>query len=494
MNMRSRLTVLGRGDEGLGMVLVLGLAGVLSTLMLVSGTVALRSVASSRVHNNFESALAVADGGVDAALAKSVAAYMSTGSDSYATPSGSSVCTGSAVPWPFTSAPSASAERDWARSQLLALVGVPGCLRSGPAGNYVILKPTGHQAVYSLGWSPRYGAPEAKSRLLKAEYLFAPYAPHQAILTGGDLSINSSTTVTTAPGSDPTLATVHTNGNLTVANGNPTVTGLVTQSGTGSFASSNKFTANAGGTVTSSPKVSIPFPGARAVWYRNRLTNPPGGWYDLCPDGSARRPDGLDPCTGSVYVTLSSGSSFRGWTYTPPTGAGAPATWAATTALKQNGYSGTYYISQGDVVNPASNAGSAVPNLTVLASSVGPSGTCNKVGGNISWGSTDVVAPSLPSTWLIADQDLVTSSNYRAGSVSGGTVISGFFIAGDQISMQTSSNGAYGAVIAMDQCNPATGSLASFDEVKNPSIYYDPNAQAPFTDVVNNTLWLEYTG
>ena len=74
-------------------------------------------------------------------------------------------------------------------------------------------------------------------------------------------------------------------------------------------------------------------------------------------------------------------------------------------------------------------------------------------------------------------------------------LISGFFIAGDQMEMSTSSAGAYGAVIAVDQCDPADG-LSPVDRniIKNPSIYYDPNAQAPFTDIINNTLWLEYAG
>ena len=106
-----------------------------------------------------------------------------------------------------------------------------------------------------------------------------------------------------------------------------------------------------------------------------------------------------------------------------------------------------------------------------------------------------MLAPSLTSTWLIADQDLITTSNYKVGSATGGTVISGLFLVGDQIDMSTSSAGAYGAVIVADQCDPANGlSPVDSNQIKNPSIYYDPNAQAPFTKVINNTLWLEYAG
>ena len=49
----------------------------------------------------------------------------------------------------------------------------------------------------------------------------------------------------------------------------------------------------------------IPAVSAREVWTRNHATNPPGGWYDLCADGTVRDPDGLvagvpTPCTGTV--------------------------------------------------------------------------------------------------------------------------------------------------------------------------------------------------
>ncbi|MGZ6792687.1 MAG: hypothetical protein ACXVFV_07015, partial [Mycobacteriales bacterium] len=128
---------------------------------------------------------------------------------------------------------------------------------------------------------------------------------------------------------------------------------------------------------------------------------------------------------------------------------------------------------------------------TVIAAT--HSSGCNKVGGNISWDHIDIAAPSVPNLFMLADQDLLTTSNFSAGSDVNGTVISGLFIAGDQIQMETSSNGAYGAVVAADQCSPAPGtSLVDSNYIKNPSIYYDPNAKAPFVSLINTTLWLEY--
>lgn len=497
--MRATLTSRLRGDDGIGLVLVLGMGAILTGLMIISTTTAIRSLSSSREHVSFESALAVADGGIDTALARARATYVANGTDSYAIPSPTNpvgACDATAVAWPFATQPTPAAERAWARTELESLASSsPGCLQSGPNGDYAMLKPTGRQVVYALGWSPRRGAVEVKARLLKAEYLFTPYSPSHAILTGGDLTLNSSTTVTAAPPNSPSLAAVHTNGTLSVSSGNPSVSGLVTQSADNPTAASNNFSANTGDDVVGAAKQPIPFEGALGIWKRNRASNPPGGWYDLCPDGRVRSPDGTavppavpQPCTGTEQANVSAGGSYRGWSYN---GSGAVKVWSAGTEIKQNGFSGTYYVHQGDVLNPASNSGSAVPNLTVLASSVASG--CDKVAGNITWGSTDPLAPSLTNTWLVADQDLKTESNYQAGSASGGTVISGLFIAGDQIEMSTSSNGAYGAVIALDQCSPVSSLVAS-NVIKNPSIYYDPNAQAPFTDVINNTLWLEYAG
>ncbi len=485
------LTRLRGGDDGIGLVLVLGMGAILTGLMIISTTTAIRSLSSSREHVSFESALSVADGGIDVGLARARVVYVDDNADNYLIPAPveSSGCNDTAVAWPFAAQPTPEQERTWARAELERIADVTGCLKTGKNGEYAILKPAGRQVIYSLGWSPRRDAAEVKRRLIKAEYLFTPYAPEHAILTSGNLQLDSSTTVTSAPPNDPLLAAVHTNGTISVTSGNPTVFGPVTQNGSGPSASSNNFMANPTDTVLGAPKESIPFEGALAVWTSNRTSNPPGGWYDLCPDGTVRTANGASPCAGTTMVNLSAGGSFRGWSVDR---SGTVPVWSGGSEIKVNGFSGTYYVHQGDVLNPASNTGSPVPNLTVIASSVAM--TCDKVGGNITWGSTDPLAPSLDNTWLIADQDLKTESNYQAGSASGGTVISGFFIAGDQMEMSTSSNGAYGAVIAADQCDPASGSPVDANIIKNPSIYYDPNAQAPFTDVINNTLWLEYAG
>lgn len=510
----SRRTAAVNGDEGVGLLLVIGTATVVTMLMIVLTTMATRALSSSSKHVAFEGAVAAAESGIDEGLARAQKVYDTSGTDSYSYPSSTETCgsyttinwttsaapDGTAAPGSLSDAAGLAIERQWAKSWLQTLA-ANGCRITSPKGEFTFFKPVGHQTVYGMGWSPNYSS--GKMRYLKAEYLFTPYAPSNAILTQGGLDLSSSTVVTTAPPNSTSLASVHTNGNLTNGQGNPTVYGPVSQSGSGSLISDPNFQSNPGGTVTSSAIQGVPYVSALEVWGRNHANSQTLAttWYDLCPDGSVRTPTSTTtaPCDaaasddpyangGSPTQIAAAGGSYRGWTHSTVNGV---STWYAGSALKGSGYSGVYYISGGDAIDNASNAGQPVPNLTVIASS--SETDCPKTAGNISWSQTDAAAPGLQGTFLLADQDLLVTHNVSFGSDINNTPVSGFFIAGDQLDMETSSNGVYGAMIAADQCNPS-GSLVSTNEVKNPSIYYDPNVAAPFVDIVNTTLWLEFTG
>ena len=517
----ARRTAAVKGDEGVGLLLVIGTTTVVTMLMIVLTTMATRALTSSSSHVSFEGAIAAAESGIDEGLARSQMTYDKFGTDSYSFPSSTESCaTYTTINWNSSAAPDGTAapgsfasdaaglavERKWAKSWLQALGTDSSCRFTGPKGVFTFFKPVGHQAVYGMGWAPSYSAATnsaSKMRYLKAEYLFTPYAPSNAILTQGTLDLSSSTTVTTAPPNSTSLASVHTNGDLTNSQGNPTVYGPVSQSGSGGLVSDPKFYGNTGGTVTSSAVQGVPFVSALEVWGRNHANNQTLAttWYDLCSDGSVRTPTTTTsaPCDaaatddpyapgGSPTQITSAGGSYRGWTHGAVNGV---STWYAGSALKGSGYSGVYYISGGDAVDNASNAGQPVPNLTVIASAATTS--CPKSGGNINWSQTDAAAPGLQGTFLLGDQDVMVTHNVSFGSDVNNTPVSGFFIAGDQIDMETSSQNVYGAIVAADQCNPS-GSLVDQNEVKNPAIYYDPNVAAPFVDIVNTTLWLEFAG
>ena len=322
--------------------------GFTTTSLLLTGVgfaLARGTLDSSRRHVSVEAAVHAAEQGLDQTLAR-------VRQDKAWT------C-GPAVP-AFADQPPRTASAWAAVTSALADGSCP--LQTTTQGTFLALRPPNRTVVFSYGSVPVAGA-EVKKRLLKAEYIFVPYAPSNAILTAGGLEIGSGTTVTSAPPADPDLAQIHSNGNITVSNGNPTVYGEVSQSGGGAPADSNKFYGNAGGTVTNTPKQSIPPVSAASVWAKNHDSSPPGGWYDLCADGSVRSPDGATPCSGTVLAD----NSWRGWAYN---GSGAVKVWTGRprpsrptrrTAAPTTSHGGDA------IAKASSNPGSDGPNFTVIA-------------------------------------------------------------------------------------------------------------------------------
>ncbi len=493
--MRRSLT---KGDSGVGLILVIGTTTVVLGMVFLAATIAERSLRSSAGHVTYAQALGAAESGIDQTLARLQRAYVQFNAD-FPVPSNgtamdpSPTCNANPNTYkvPTGGFATAAAERDWAKQRIAQLLAAnPNCLQHSQNGDFVVLKPSNRQAVYAQGWSPAYGAARARTRLLKSEYLFLPYKPSNAILTGKNLLVNSSTTVTSAPGSDPALASVHANGTVTVATGNPIVYGPVSSSVDSSGASSSKFYGNTGGVVTLTPVQPIPVVRASTVYARWQATLR-DSWYDLCPDGTMKRPTSAGACAstspGDVIADLGpSGAAYgtrvRGFSWTAASGSN-PATWN----VGKNVPDGVYYAYASNVV-PDTAAGNTVTSSATILAEAQNEDVCPKFGGSITWDHNNISAPLIPNLFMLADGDLSTSANFSAGS-GGPPVISGLFIAGDQLHLQTSSNGAYGAFIAADQCPPSSGEV---NEIKNPSVYFDPNAEAPFTDIINTTLWLEY--
>lgn len=485
-----------QGDDGFALVLVMGFMVVISLIVVTVFAVANRTLSSSASHDRYEQALSAAENGIDQTVARLQTVYTNTGIDEYASPETTAAwdptpdCAFASItsPVPFASA---AAEQSWARSTLLQLsIDHPSCIRQGADGEYIVVKPANtinavtpsssvyRQTVYAMGWAPNHSTAGAKTRVVKSEYLFAPYRPTNAVLTGGALEIDSSTLVTTADGVDPTLAAVHSNSSVTVGGGNPTVTGPVSASTTAS-GSSNNFL---GGTIAISPPQGLPVFTAATV-YRQRAEAAGSTWHDLCSDGYIHVPPAVGatatPCSGPVLTTT---PSTFGWSYTAASGTN-PAVWTAS-KLDDN-ENGTWYANGANVEIGPGNGAMGVG--TIIASSVDTS-VCQKVGGTIHWNHIDIGAPSIPNLFMLADADLNTDPNWHAGDKAAG--IAGLFVAGDQVNMQTSSAGLVGAVVAVDKCPNADG---SGNVVKNPSVYFDPDAEAPFTDIIRTTLWLELT-
>jgi hypothetical protein len=484
-------------QEGIGLILVIGMTTVILGLVILTGTIATRSLSSSNQHVSFAKALTAAESGIDQTIARLQHAYVTYGTDfpipstsSVADPSPACAASSDSYKVPGSGFASQDAERTWAKTKLTALLSVSGCLQHSTSGDYVVLKPSNRQTVYAMGFSPSYGATGMKTRLIKSEYLFLPYKPSNAILTGQNLLINASTKVTTAPGYDASLANIHANGGITVESGNPIVYGQVSSSVDSTGQSSNKFYANTGGKVITSPAQPIPTVSALAV-YAKWWSTYASSWYNLCPDGKVKSPTVDGPCVTTADDDLIAdlgtggddyGTTFRGFRFTPASGS-TPAQWK----VGKNVPDGVYYAYASNIV-PDTGAGNTVTsNATILAQAADET-VCQKSGGSISWDHNNISTPIIPNLFMLADADLATSSNFEAGSA-GPPVVSGMFLAGDQVNMQTSSNGAYGSVVAADQCPASAGET---NQIKNPSVYFNPDDEAPFTDVINTTLGLEY--
>ncbi|GGB94078.1 hypothetical protein GCM10010972_03450 [Cellulomonas carbonis] len=503
MQRRVRAALADR-ESGLGMILVIGISVLVFTIAASAAAIAVNGISQSRQRTAFEVTLAAAEAGVDRALAEVQVAYSTLGAD-YPIPGPVSVaepapwCQGTPVSFPtsgqgaggvWTGPDAEDLERQWARAQLEALVAGGSCIQSDGDHEYVVLKPVSPNAkygkVYALSAMPSF-ADADETRLIKSEYVFMPFRPAHAILSAGPLSISSSTTVTAASGVDPSLAAVHSNATIT-GTGNPTVYGQVTSTGSSTF-SSNKFYANPTNQVETSPAVAVPRINATS-FYAQAALNDPGAvldWYDLCTDGTVRpySTSGV-PCSSSTVIGTATSMTVRGWEYTP-----SQRLWTST----KNALPGTYFAHEANVDVGTGNA--TFSRFTVVASAENPTTCGTKRYGNITWDHYDLASPAYHNLFLMADSDVVTTSNFSAGSgISSPPVVSGMFVAGDQMQMETSSQGAVGSVVIANQCpTPAgSGGLITTSEVKNPAVYFDPNADAPFASVITTALWLDYSG
>lgn len=447
-----------RDEGGFALVLVLGFTAVLGALVALGTTIGIRTLKSSAAHSNFESALAVAETGVDGTLAEISEAYNSTPSVDFTSPS---AC---AITAPTTTFADAETERAWARDALSALP--DSCLTTVPGGQYASIRPTNRNAVYSMSWVPSRESAGNKRRLIKAEYLFAPYKPTNAVLTEGALDFSGSVAITSV---SSTPSDVHANSTISGYNGSTNIAGSMSASGALSGSCPSSIT---GGCTAGAPVQALPNISARR-YYDSQRAAYASHWFDLCPDGVMRGPAavGALPCTGSTMSTT------NGWefavtggvpTWTLPRTAGGP-------------FNGIYYVYQGDAVVGSNGNSSTTWQISVLAEAergVTNAATCDKRGGNVEWKLFNLT-PWLSGLQMLAEANLTGNANATAGS--------GLFLAGDKVDLNTSSSTITGAVIAANDC-----AAAGENTIQGVTINYDDTMETPLSDIIRTSLWLDY--
>lgn len=470
-------------DSGMGMILVIGIMAFVVGLTVTGAVIAQNALGQSRQRVNFERSLAAAESGIDFALGHLQYSFDNSHRDYPIPASGGVPQAGCTVAEKVLPDLTTTDERTWAQTQLKALVaGHPECLLHTASGDVMVLKPKNapggpsiqYGRAYAMGWSPAYGAREAVARTIKVEYVFLPYKPQFAILTGTSLLLQSSSTdVTGAYGVDPALASVHTNGDLSTT-GQPHVTGQVSYTGSagGTF---NNFL---GGTAVKQPEVRMPRVSALAFYGEAKSSHPAAiaTWTDLCPDGTAKSYSDDGPCTAA---TTKGSSPYNGWSYNS-----AQHKWTAS----KDTTPGTYFVHQADVAN--GNGNGSIANISVIASAT--STDCStKQYGNIVWDHYDTPAWAFKNLFFLADGDLSATSNFYSGVSSSTLTVSGMYIAGEEIKIWTSSSGLVGSVLAANQCPSDSGPVGS-NEVQGQIVRFDPNGDSPFSSLISTTLWLEY--
>lgn len=447
-----------RDDTGDAMVMVILLGAVLVLLTSVITTRGSATLNRVSEHRRWEVSLHVSESGVEHMLAELSASAAHT--------------TGEIVP---TFADD-DAERAWVLEK--AADHAPVQAREG---EWVALRPSNAQVIYAVGYVPSRAEAE-KTRVVRAEYDFAPFTPLAAILTDDDLSIAGNPSVTGTNGS------AHGNGDVDL-NGNPSFSRYVSASG--SY------------TSTGTPVIGDPANSGGGKPIQHVPAMNPLDYYDLveyvlCPDGHVRAgplhatPGSSAPateCAGGASLADANTDRYRGWRKTgDDSSQGAKWDYSGNTA-----YDGVYFVHHGSASVSGSPGSSSDPWEVTLLASASASGIephCPHTGGDISLTGNPKVRyhPDAQPLLLLAGRDLKVAGNPSAGD----KTYVGLLAAHEQFEIMGNPR-IDGAIVAESVCNSA-GSPVNATSSKipgNTTIHYDGDLSFPSGDGIRITLWLE---
>lgn len=425
-----------RSESGAAIAIVMLVGAVLvvlSSLMVARG---FRQMVNTHNDVAWDSALFVAEAGLDDALHTLDYDFDFT--------------TGQTIP---DGTLGTDAERAWA---VEAADATASGLVAVPDGEYVVVRPANSTVVFAVGYSPSRAAPDRRVRVIRAAIEGTPweYEIEHALLVGGDIELSGTTSINDTNDNDG--ASIHSNGSFTGAGGY-TVEGCVTSSESPLTATS---------TCPPSPAPPEPMP------VIDPLKMYPYAHYVLCDDrviygGPAHllTPDpDLIPCNGNETIT-----NLAGWTSSTT---GGVVTWSAGPAAVE---SGVFYIDNGNYEGKLGT--DSAPMLATLIASHGTGSDCQvPATGNIVFdGPSNVtVHPSLSGTGY--DVVFVAQGDVKFG---GSATIGGAILAHEQIDYRGTAD-SWGAVVAVDACD-TVGSPVSFNTTTGTSyINYPGPLLTPF--------------
>lgn len=425
-----------RKDDGFALVTVLGFGFIITLTVTTLFAVTLNEVRSSSAHVKYQQTIDLAESGIDRSLATLLA--------------NSSWSCGPDAPADVLSGDRA-AQRAWATAQITAIATspAPACpvydappdpaLANVPR-HYVAIRPSNLRTVFSLAWTGDNPASSTRVRLVKAEYLFGSYRITTALLTNGSITSCASYDAGLAAGVAGPVR-IHTNSGDACTPGSAGGASIV---------------------LTKGPtQKAVPAVNPRDI-YRSQAPLYATSWYDLCPDGSVRRPDTTatgQPCTGAV---LAASGGYNGWTKS-----------GSTWTFKGGSAPGVYYGYHSDIVID----GNDVPAATTLMTEATADRACPKTDGDIKLKKTSWNAPFIPGLMAVAGGSFYQNTQAVAGS--------GAFLTQGSFNQHTSAHDKItGSVIAESYCGES-------NDLQGSTLSWDGGEQLPINSSIHPTLQTE---
>jgi hypothetical protein len=431
---RDRIRAGESPDAGIGLILVLGYAVIITIILTVSVATVSSLTKSSRSHISYGQAVDSAEAGIDQTLARLAH------NANYAT-------SGVTVPTAWTDGfPDPSTERTWVlNSVTTALATQPSLLQKSSQGEFAAIRPTNAQTIYSVGWEPSRANP-SRIRVLRNDYMFSGYSPSAAILTQGNVAISGSFSLASNAGT-ALPPNVHSEGTITSCSSSVSKPAGTTIDAVGG---------GCGGTGASQ---TIPKVDPRGLY--DQLSNTYAAqWYDLCVISgvSQVRSPSTAPCTGTVL------GSNRGWSYDP-----SSHTWSASSP-----YSGIYYAYQANI----NLTGVGAANVTVITEAQA-SASC-PLYGDVYIKQTQLTA-ALPFVGIYAGGNVSMDTQSAVGTADQPALVG----AAKDLDMHTSSApGVTGAAIANNICGGT-------NNLQGSAVTYDANMTIRSADLIRSTTQTE---
>jgi hypothetical protein len=448
------------GESGVALVAALLAVVILAGLAVVFTAVAVSSSHSSAFSRDHEIAIHVAEAGADEIVSRV------NWQKDYVTTEGSEE---DEHELDLADHPDEAAQRQWA-IDLVADDDDLEPLVTGRSGEGFGIRPrdpdTGeaHDLIFGVSFVPDRDRPE-RVRVIRMTFQREFFQPNHGIQSCGDLTIRGSSTSVTG-----NLASIVANGAVSLKGASEDqVAQGITQ-----FADED------------CPEVEAediyPRAGPPHTCYDPADCAQVGGvdgnavlWWDLCPDGTARKV-GSTPCTGEVvYVEPSQGgpaNNHRGWRFR--TGGGQQPRWQT-----RNLQSGVFFVHEAN----ARIEGSGTATATVI---VHKNEDDNGRSGNLHMSGSSEVIPALEGILLVADRDL----EMRGSSAGGGIDASGLIAVGEQADL--AGTAAFAGPVYIRDDPHTTHSWVEDNEMRgNFTVNYNQEIDITLLGSIRITAWNE---